>query len=417
MKKLRDFKSIFDIFPIKAFDIEFTFLINGKINEFFNLGINEKEQNYEIIFKILDKWIIVNNKLRLQMNYIIETIEINHDLTSKYYFYLLKTQEMQYYATLFKDSILKFFLNQNLNRRGNNSAESLISLLLIAPNNEFLVFFLNKLEKQILTEQEFYQRDETYNFLLFKLFYEKCSDLIKNNEISNSKYLYNTVLIKNKIYNDLQNNQVPYNIVKDLLEDDIFYKKIIVIIEDETESKELYNKFKENMQICNELFDELETIKDYYITFFSMTKENEINLIKKKITQLTETNISEIVDKYDKIFEANPEFDFQKAKEESKNIKYKTSLFFMSIYKKNRDNIGIDSEEQIYKDSLNDFTEALTKIIQQKETKEPFFEIKCVELIMKVVEDKNNNTKEEMLFLSKEFENLGKKDYILNNLL
>ena len=74
MKKLRDFKSIFDIFPIEAFDIEFTFLINGKINEFFYLGINEKEQNYEIIFKILDKWIMVNNKLRLQMNYIIETM-------------------------------------------------------------------------------------------------------------------------------------------------------------------------------------------------------------------------------------------------------------------------------------------------------------------------------------------------------
>ena len=141
MKKLRDFKSIFDIFPIEAFDIEFTFLINGKINEFFYLGINEKEQNYEIIFKILDKWIMVNNKLRLQMNYIIETIEINHDLTSKYYFYLLKTPEMQYYATLFQNSILNFFLNQN--RRGNNSAESLISLLLIAPNNKFLIFFIN----------------------------------------------------------------------------------------------------------------------------------------------------------------------------------------------------------------------------------------------------------------------------------
>jgi len=415
MKKLRDFKSIFDIFPIEAFDIEFTFLINGKINEFFYLGINEKEQNYEIIFKILDKWIMVNNKLRLQMNYIIETIEINHDLTSKYYFYLLKTPEMQYYATLFQNSILNFFLNQN--RRGNNSAESLISLLLIAPNNKFLIFFLNKLEKQILTEQEFYQRNETYNFLLFKLFYAKCSYLIKNNEISNSKYLYNTVLIKNKIYNDLQTCQVPYNIVNNLLEDDIFYKKIIVIIENETESKKLYNKFKENMKICNELFDELETIKDYYTSFFSMTKENAINLIKKEITKLKKTNISEIVKGANKIFEAKPEFDFQKAKEESKNIKYKTSLFFMSIYNKNKDNIGIESEEQIYKDSLNDFIEALTKIIQQKETKEPFFEIKCVELIMKTVEDKNNNIKKEMLFLSKEFENLGKKDYILNNLL
>lgn len=141
---------------------------------------------------------------------------------------------MQNYAGLFKNNILNFFLNQN--RGGNESAESLIALLLIAPNN-FLLFFLNKLERQILTEQEFYQKEETYNFLLFKLFYEKCSDLIKNPQINGSKYLYNTILIKSKIYDDLQNNHVSYNIVNNLLEDDILYKKILVIIETKNEAE------------------------------------------------------------------------------------------------------------------------------------------------------------------------------------
>ena len=415
MKKIRDFKSIFDIFPIEIFDKEFTFLINGKINEFFYSGLKEKEDKYELLFKILDKWIIVNNKLSLKMEYVIDTIELNNNFASKYYFYLLKSQEMQQYTTLFQYSILKFFLNQN--RRGDNSAELIISLLLVAPNNNILLFFLNKLENQILTEKEFYQKGETYNYLLFKLFFEKCSDLIKNPQISHSKYLYNTVLLKNKIYNDLQNNQVAYKIVNNLIEDDILYKKIMVIIEDKNQSDKIYNKFKENMNICNQLFDQLETIKDYYITFFNMTKEKAIKLIKQKLAQLKKENISDIVNKGDNIFEANQEFNFQQAKEESKNIKYKTSIFFMCIYNKNKDNIGIETEDTIYKDSLNDFNEALTKIIQQKETKEPFFEIKCVELIMKAVEEQSYDMSGEMVFLSKEFESLGKKDYISNNLL
>lgn len=50
MKKIRDISGIFDIFPIKSFDTEFTFKINGKINEFFSSGIKEREEDYEKLF-------------------------------------------------------------------------------------------------------------------------------------------------------------------------------------------------------------------------------------------------------------------------------------------------------------------------------------------------------------------------------
>ena len=59
----------------------------------------------------------------------------------------------------------------------------------------------------------------------------------------------------------------------------------------------------------------------------------------------------------------------------------------------------------------------MTSIIQQKETKEPFFEIKNIEQIMKATKNAQNDMKKEMEFIEKEFGNLGKNDYIKNDLL
>ena len=63
----------------------------------------------------------------------------------------------------------------------------------------------------------------------------------------------------------------------------------------------------------------------------------------------------------------------------------------MAIYIKNKDNQGIFSEDKIYKDTVDNFKETLTKIIQQKDTKEPFFEINNIEQIMKATKNPQND--------------------------
>ena len=88
----------------------------------------------------------------------------------------------------------------------------------------------------------------------------------------------------------------------------------------------------------------------------------------------------------------------------------------MAVYSKNKENLGIDTEEKIFQDTVKDFKESLTKIILQKETKEPFFEIKNIEQIMNAVNYQQNVLKKEINFLENEFADLGKGDYIKNNL-
>ena len=412
IKKVRDFKSIFDIFPLKSIDKEFTFIINDKFKEIILKALDEK---VDVLYEIFDNWLIINEYSKLELGPVIDLLEMNFDLTSKYFFYLLKTEKMSFITQKIKNSIINFFLKQN--QQGGNNAESLISLLLIAPNNDFRLFFLDQLNTQIMTEKDFYQREETKNYLLFKLFFEKCNDLLKNNEIAKGEYLFQTVIIKNKIFNDLQMSEIQYNILNNLLgNDDNFYKKILVITQNKEEADKIYNNLKENMNICDKKLEELRIIEDFYTTFYTMTKEHIIDLIKEKTIQLKNKNISEII-KIDNIFLENDEFNFEEAKNESKNIKYKNSCFFMSLFIQNKDNQGIYSEDKIFKDTVNDFRETLIKIIQQKDTKEPFFEIKNVEQIMKATKNPQNDIKKEIDFIEKEFADLGKNDYIKNDLL
>ena len=330
MEKIKDFESLFDIFSIKDFDREFTFLINGKIRDVIYSVLEEKKENYEKIFKIFDNWIIINLNLGLDMNYVIEILEVNYEITSKYYFHLLKSKEMQKYINDLKNYILNFFLDQN--KKGASNAESLISLLLIAPNEQFLIYFLNQLNGKILTEKEFYQKEETDNYLLFKLFFQKCTDLIKNKRILEGHYLKETVKIRNKIFNDLKDNNVSYNTINNLMEEEKnFYNKILVMTGDEKETKNFYDKFKENMEKCNKKFKELENIKDFYTAFYNNTKFSIIILIKKKIAELKNKNISEISNiNLEKCFEYYMEFNYQEAKKESE----KFFIFYGSIFQK-----------------------------------------------------------------------------------
>ena len=419
MIKISDFQSLFDIFNIKYFDREFISLINNKFKDIILTVLDENKKNYEKIYKIFDKWIIINANIGADLTNVIQILYLNYDITSKYFFYLLKSKEMRDYTNDLKDYILKFFLFQN--RIGSITAESLISLLLLLANNDlYLISFLNQLDKKILKENEFYQKEESDNFLLFKLFFQKCNDLIKNPKILEGNYLKETIKVKSKIYNDLQNNNVPYNIVYKLMEEEEnFYNKILVITQNENEAKKFFQKFKDNIVICTQKLNELSVINDFYTSFYSSTQEDIIKLIKKKLAELKKKYVCEIpkID-IESIFRKKDDLIiFRKAKEECKRIKYKNSIFFMAVYSKNKDNLGIDSEDKIFQDTINDFKESMKEIILQKETKKPFFEIKNIEQIMNAVNYQQNDLRKEINFLEKEFSELGKDDYIKNNLL
>ena len=84
--------------------------------------------------------------------------------------------------------------------------------------------------------------------------------------------------------------------------------------------------------------------------------------------------------------------------------------------KKNNESLE-KSEEEIFNDSIKEYKETCTKIINQKETREPFFEINNVKDILKETQNKSNDMSKEIKFMINEFADLNKEEYIKKELL
>jgi len=414
IQNIKDLQYIFALFSIENISKEFNQMINEKL-ERIKLTNLDSEQNYKIIFEIYSNLLLCNDKNKLDLKlYQMH----NYDFTSKYLFYLLKNKKLEHIINKLKEEIINYILNQN--KKGNLNEESLISFLLLSPNNNFCLDLLNQMKNRILTEEEFYQKKETKNFTLFKYFFEKCADLRSNEEIENGIYCFESVKVKSKIEDDLSKSQVKFETINNLIDyDNSFYNRILIIYDkDEQKAKIIYEKIKNDLHSCNKLFSKFEKIKDFYNTFLKSTKRTIINSIKKSLNKLKQKNLDEILKLDEKTIIENNEFNLETAIKESENLKFKDSLFFMAIYneKYNIEN-SEKTEQEIFDSSKNEFLNTMKRIILQNETKEPFFEINNVNEIINVIKGKNENMEEELNFISKEFESLGKESYIKNNLL
>ena len=415
IKKRSDLKSIFEIFPRKNIDQGFTLLINGIFDKLKFSILDEAKENEKILFEVIDEWLEINFDNRLDLRYTIERIELNFDFTSKYYFHLFKSEKMKLIVHQIRYFIINFFLTQNKERK--NSAESLIFLLLNSPNDDFCLYVLDQMNNLIMTKEDFYQKEENERYLLFKLFFEKCGDLYKNKNISEGKYLNETYIIKYKIFNEMKNHDLVYEIINNLIDEEEFKNKFITIFANDGDPNEILQDLKTDIDVCRNKFDEIEKLYDYLNTFFSNSKKDEINLIIKKLSELKKNKVC-VIRNLNRFFDADEFFDLDEMLEESKKLKYKDSCFFMAIYNNKKNNESLEkTEEQIFNDSIKDYRETCTEIIKQKETRNPFFDINNVKEILKETQNKSNDMEKEIKFMINEFANLDMEDYIKKELL
>ena len=160
MKKVRDLKSIFDIFKIKNFEQDFTFLINAKIRDLISTIVNISQKFYKVFFEIYDSWLTINNSNNLDLYFCINLIIVNSNLASKYFFYLPTNNKMKVIVNKIKENISNYFLQ--LNKSGSNNVESLVSLLLLSKGKKIDISLLNELDNKIMKEKDFYTKINRY---------------------------------------------------------------------------------------------------------------------------------------------------------------------------------------------------------------------------------------------------------------
>lgn len=198
MKKVLDFLSIFDLFPLDKIETNFVLLINAKINEIRYTTLEEKEENLKKVFKIFENIFRLNcSNKDLNFNFPIKVVQINFNFASKFYFYLLGQKDLFDSIMESKDSIIDYFIEQT--RKKSENAESLISLLQLSPDKKFSIILLNKMNYIIMNEDDFYQIEENDKFHFFELFLERIENLNKNEFVSEGDYLIKSLEIKTKL--------------------------------------------------------------------------------------------------------------------------------------------------------------------------------------------------------------------------
>ena len=409
-----DFKNIFELFPIEVINFDFLLLISKKLSDLLFYIYKESKENFLNIFLVLINYYEccenhnVNNKT-------FELNKLDYNFVSEFYFYILNNKKSRILNRL-KSEIMSFFFELNVNKL---NKKIIIKLILLSSFNDFYIDILNKIELFAIKEKDFYTKEKNENFELFTLFFKKCREIIDKNKITKGKYLFKSLEIKNKIKNDLSNNNIHYELINNLIDEDkIFYNKILVIFDNDKENTdEVYNNLKVNLKKCETKLNKFRIIEEFYNTFYKISKRQIIDSINLNLENINQKTLSAILNLDENEFIKSSNFNFNNALKESENIKYKRSLFFMAIYNKNSTENLDKNEHNIFTESKNNFKNTMHKIIKQKETKEPFFEIPNINEIMKVTRDQNNNLKNDIEIILEEFNDLNMNDYINNYLL
>ena len=407
--EVNEMERIYEIFPSEK--------INGRLLQFINEKMKKllksvDKNNCNISYSLIDKWIISNYNDRIigDLGEIAKALNEFNQFTSAYYLYFIKKNDMKIIINELKNYIISFFIEQNLG--GLVDEKILITLLKDSPDDDFCLYFVQNIDTKILKEIDFYTKEVTPNFEFFTLFSQNCNKELEE-KLKGCKYIIESTMTQSKIIEDLKNKDVQYEKMNNLiLDDNIFLDKIKVLI-DKDEAETIFKDLKDGFEKCKQKLQQLELINDYYNQFYKESKKDQIILIKNKLKELNNANISFILAE-ENFFKEEKNFDFYEALEDCKKLKYRNSKFFMAIYEKNKDK---KSEDERFNESIKNYHEVLTNIITLKENNLKFFELSHIHEILKVINNYENNLQDEIDFTSKEFEDLKKEDYIKNELL
>ena len=411
INNIMELRHIFDLLPKDEMNEIFAKLLVDKMREIYGTISNEKQENYDKVYEIFKTYLLCLKKNKVD----IYIPEVNYEFNFGLYQYILQDSDLKDLIGKLKNEIIYFFLVKNIRRNG--VEEDIISMLLLSTDTDLCTEMLDNMAKLVIKKEDFYSKEETKKFILFRLFIQKCSK-IKNNK--KGKYVKETLIKMKDLFNELSDLKIIFDTINNIFdEENSFYPRLILLCEKgEEQAKPLNEKIKNALQICRAKIAVFEEMDEFYSTFYNDTKKHIIDLLRATIFELKQQKLEELMDKNEKnVIEDNEEFNFDISVKESQNLKYKYSLFFMAIYKAIYINENFQkTEDEIFKLAINEFKNTMSQIIAQKDSREAFFEIGYISEIMKVITNRNNNLDEEINFIESEFENLKKKEYIQNNL-
>jgi len=173
INKITELRHIFELFPEDEINKDFCRLIRGKIKEISNNITNEKPENYQSIFEIFKTYLICLEKNGVTL-YI---PEINYDFNFKLFQYILQENSLKKVVNKLEKAIISFFLETNIFRNG--IEEDIVTILLLSSEKSLCTEMLDNMTGLVFKKKDFYSKEETRNYNLFKLIFQNFEEIVK----------------------------------------------------------------------------------------------------------------------------------------------------------------------------------------------------------------------------------------------
>ena len=177
IKKILDFKFIFEIFTPKEINKNFLFMINGMIEKIKYTILDVSDEKYNDLFNIFDNLLLMNIT---NIRNIINALFLDLKLPTQYCIYLFnqKTEINELIIFRVLDDIIK------INRQ---YPEQMINILLNS-RDIFSKYIFEKINDLCIDENDFYHKEKSLKFILYSKFINKCQNLY--NKFKNIKGIY-----------------------------------------------------------------------------------------------------------------------------------------------------------------------------------------------------------------------------------
>ena len=398
IKVLKDLIFIFDNFCKELYDEEFSILLRDTFKDLFYVCLNYKENDYENFYTIFHNILIINYNNQLDLDNICETIEFNFELACKYYLSLSKSKYMKNIFNKILNHIISFFQKiLPIQIYTHYFLEIMINL----DDKKFAeIMAMNPFNDMIFEENDFFKKGKNGKILFFQTFLKNKEIILKKNGTFNLIFQMNEMIAK--IEEELNNSEIKYIQLKNAFDEEAkeetIYEKILLIINNENKSKIIYSKLKDEFNLCKEKFNNIEKIIEFYSTFYPNNKKEIIVEIKFILTKLEYQKINQLINmEIEHNFSKINNFYFDEALEEAKNVEFKYSMIFMSIYNRNNlINKKKFSEEKIFKMSFDDYNNLLKNIMEKSQKNISLFNINNIDLLIKAIKSKEFDKEKEI---------------------
>ena len=277
-------------------------------------------------------------------NFINEYIQImlNNETVSK--IYQLIPKKYKDISKALNKMIVNFFTKNPLN---NNP---LVLVDVIKNSSELRKSLLSNMNKYIITENDIFQKKETDNYKVLEAL-KKSGIFDENNmDLGRTEYISNSNLQISDTIQKIKDLKVSYLIANYNLDDnfeEVFYKRLLVIIQNEREAKRCKDLLKKNIYEIKEALDTLESILNDFNFFYKNKYKEKIIEIYELKNKIKNDAISKYISEYKKQYEDCKDKYLKEV--EKRNILLQSN-FFRTIYKRTR--LSIDDDDKCLSESM-----------------------------------------------------------------